>query len=784
MSITAYWKATTGFNVEDYPITLGKPVNQCSNAELIAHPMCGSISPYNNVGYSVAVEETIGGNGSKIGYVAGSAGFTYPINSYHSEEWTVGPNPSDDVRKQYRRTIFVACPTNVNLPARCITDQCNSGILIVENITAPNKLVQVFGNTPSSGSYQTFNVSMSVQCRHTCQRGQSVYSSAPNQVQYTDPDTQTTKSYYIYPVWYYEYNNVAYLFREEFHESFGGVYRQGEPDEHNYNYITCNSSYRASFSTTTPYVLAMGYNPNASSEAKALIDVVGRGAYADPIPEPAQFITTPLDFPTTNLAPDGAGVVVGLTMSNSTQAGYRVCTLNMQLWAGNEWYRAPVFCRAGTYFVNNGELLKPIIKNGIVIGYGETDAESEIDDYKDLTHPVPSTPSGGGGGGGGDDDDPSDDQLSGGIYGGASGMCNLYYMTSAEIKNLQDWFRGSTFSPGIQIPPNFDPSTQLIGLMAFTIELGGSITSDTITFRTSDNQAVNTGVSCQKAYGDDLKFDMGTINIPARMQERGVPFLDYSSQIEVYIPFCDVVQLDVQQVIGTTLKCEMWISPATGDVSAMLSSGTHPVAYTSGSCAQQLPISVGSYGAIAGARLAADNRKSQAVYQAAQNIVKDVTNAGAITSAVSNHTAVNGQGLVEFSKIPQVQSGTGLAVGAGIKAAGDIINTALNLTATNLDNKYALQVAKNSAPTHVSGSFGACTSWHFPNYCYVKITRPHFKKPDNYGHTEAVPVVATKKLSELSGLTTCVNPDVSGIGTATMQELETIKSYLMSGVIL
>ncbi len=382
------------------------------------------------------------------------------------------------------------------------------------------------------------------------------------------------------------------------------------------------------------------------------------------------------------------------------------------------------------------------------------------------------------------EDDPSDDQESGGIYLGAQGMCNLYYMTKDEIKNLQNWFRGSVFSPGIQIPANFDPSNQLIGLMAFPIELGGDVENTTITFRTADNQAVDTGVSCQGAWGDDLKFDMGTIDIPARMQERGVPFLDYSSQIEVYIPFCNVVQLDVQQVIGTTLKCEMWISPATGDVSAMLSSGTHPVAYTSGNCAQQLPISVSSYGAIAGAKLAAENKMTQAVFQAAQNVVKDITNAGAITSAVSNHTAVNGQGLVEFSRIPQVQSNTGLAVGAGIKAGGDIINTALNLTATNLDNRYALQVAKNSAPTHVSGSFGACTSWHFPNYCYVKITRPHFQKPDNYGHTEAVPVVATKQLSELTGLTTCVNPDVSGIGTATMQELETIKGYLMTGVIL
>ena len=436
----------------------------------------------------------------------------------------------------------------------------------------------------------------------------------------------------------------------------------------------------------------------------------------------------------------------------------------------------------GLLFKYGGVTYKPIIESGVIVGFSSNMfAPSEFDTMTNVTgnNISPTPPSGGG-----DDDDESDDQASGGIYGGAQGMCNLYYMTAGEIKDLQNWFRGSTFPPGIQIPADFDPSNQLIGLMAFPIELGGSVDSTTITFRTADNQAVDTGVSCQKAYGDDLKFDMGTIDIPARMQQRGVPFLDYSCQVEVYIPFCDVVQLDVQQVIGTTLKCEMWISPATGDVSAMLSSGTHPVAYTSGNCAQQLPISVSSYGAIAGAKLAAQNRNTQAVLQAAQNVVKDITNTSAIGAAVSNHTAVNGQGLVEFSRIPQVQSNTGLAVGAGIKAAGTMVNTALQLTAQNFDNRYALQVAKNSAPTHVSGSFGSCTSWHFPNYCYVKITRPHFQKPDNYGHTEAVPVVATKSLGSLTGLTTCINPDVSGIGTATMQELETIKSYLMSGVIL
>ena len=437
----------------------------------------------------------------------------------------------------------------------------------------------------------------------------------------------------------------------------------------------------------------------------------------------------------------------------------------------------------GCYFEYNNTVYKPITTDGIVTDYtADLSKNGEWDLINDVTgNTIPDTPGGGGGGG---DDDPSDDQASGGIYGGAQGMCNLYYMTAGEIKDLQNWFRGTVFSPGIQIPGNFDPSDQLIGLMAFPIELGGSVDNTTITFRTADNQSVDTGVSCQKAYGDDLKFDMGTIDIPARMAQRGVPFLDYSCQIEVYIPFCDVVQLDVQQVIGTTLTCEMWINPATGDVSAMLSSGTHPVAYTSGNCAQQLPISVSSYGAIAGAKLAAGNKTTQTIFSTAQNIIKDITNAGAIASAIGSRSAINSQGMVDFQQATKIQSNLGIAGAAGVKAAGTGINTALALTAQSFDNKYALQVAKNSAPTHVSGSFGACTSWHFPNYCYVKITRPHFKKPDNYGHTEAVPVIATKQLSSLSGLTTCVNPDVSGIGTATMQELETIKSYLMSGVIL
>lgn len=741
MGITAYWKTTTGFNVTDYPVTLGKPVNQCSNAELKAHPMCGSISPYNNVAYSVAVDDTVGGNGSRIGYLTGSPGFTYPIITGHSEEWTVGPNPSDDIRKQYRRTIFVACPTNVSMPARCITDQCNSGILIVENITDPNKLVQLFGNTPSSGSYVAFTTSISTACRHTCQRGQSAYSSAPNQLQYTDPDTQTTTNYYVYPVWYYEYDEVSYLFREEYHESFGGVYRAGEPDEHNYNYITCNSSYRASFSTTTPYVLAMGYNPNAADEARSLIDVVGRSAYADPVPDPAQFITTPLDFPTYNLAPDGAGVVVGLTMSNSTQSGYRVCTLNMQLWAGNEWYRAPAFCRAGTYFVNNGELLKPIIKDGIVIGYGSTDAESEIDGYTDLNHPVPSGP-GGGGGSVNDEDNKDPVNTAGAPF--AAGLCNYYAMTAGspllghisealgawDIANTSKDLYKNLISCKLIKPPAPIPTT---GSAPFTIY----------------------GVKPQYA-GADISLPVVSGNPdatfgPYQISRKFNDFRDYSpyTRVSIYLPYCGWCDLP-SHVVGRSVSVHYYTDIIAATCKAVVFCNNNIIAEAAGVIGLDIPFAADNVGA-----------KMQAV------------TAGMIAAL-----------------------GGGIQLGAGIGTmvstkSGNGAKSALAGASQYLSGYSQMAMAFNENTTEISGKNGDGCCLSGATNIIIKIVRP--KKgaytdapyvPPGYGHNVGFVSQKQVKVSSVSGLLIADNVDTSGISGATEAERAEIKRVLETGLII
>lgn len=80
------------------------------------------------------------------------------------------------------------------------------------------------------------------------------------------------------------------------------------------------------------------------------------------------------------------------------------------------------------------------------------------------------------------------------------------------------------------------------------------------------------------------------------MQERGVPFLDFETTLEIYVPFCGTAPLDVQTCVGKTLTCDLYVATATGDVSAVVAAGGHPVAYMSGNMAESLPISSSGYG--------------------------------------------------------------------------------------------------------------------------------------------------------------------------------------------
>lgn len=729
MSIIGYWKATTGFNVSDYPVTLGKPVSACTESDLEAHPMCGSVTPFANVAY---VDEVANFKSSAMAHLGGSAGFSDIPTDNHSETWTVPSRPSVDIRKIYRRTIFVASPSNVTLPQYSITENIDSRVLIVEDIKDPNKLVANFGSVPQ-GTYEGISWTVSVQLRHTCNRGQSMWNSAPNQVDYEDPDTHTHTYYNIYPVWLYVFNNETFLIRFEYLNNFGCRYKQNDASNC-YNAISASSNW-GSFYQTTPRALSMGFNPNPTSGDTTLLDLLGEGAYPNPIPNPAVFVTVPYEYRLndllkTNVNPDSDNMIYGFIMSNST-LGNSVYSgfLNIQLDAASEWRRLRSYCRVGVYFVHNGELMKPIIKDGIVIGTGTLSEESEIDEYTDLNHPVPS--SGGGGGGGGSDDDDMDNQGLG-ATGSSGGFTQFYVMSPADMLSfLTDFYT------------NAEPGETLINNLVCSYILGSAVSywgaTENIKI-TVHNSAQGTPFETQGTYkhvtGTNNNIPLGSFKVD-RMTNTFYDFAPYSSY-EIFIPCCGWVSLP-DTVAGRTIYVSLQIDIATcGAKGVVKFDDGATCAVCSGVLGSSIPLAAIESGLLRGANV-----------QSAS-----ATLGGALMAGAGFGSGNIGLGLSGVSRV--------------------------------VDAFTQCSISGNTNFTNQKGSSGDITQFAMGHKCYLKITHPVVDKvveTTGFGHSVGYLCNDVGKLSTFTGFTICSNPHITGI-VATDAEKEEIKQLLESGVIL
>lgn len=377
---------------------------------------------------------------------------------------------------------------------------------------------------------------------------------------------------------------------------------------------------------------------------------------------------------------------------------------------------------------------------------GESGIQASDNPNKDTSYDnIPDRPSSSD-----DKDDDSDDINFGGSYAGLGAFAKFYLCSGVEISSLNSWINGR--SP--DWPENFDPMTQIISISRFATDLSSaSFGSTTIKFHTAAGAEIDTKIPALHGNGDNIELDLGSVNIPLRMKERGIPFLDYESTIELYIPACGTFILDPQTVLGSTLSVKMWLSTSTGEcnsIAYVTRNGVKaPVAYGSGSLAVPMPVTSIGWGS----------------YLAA------VTNATIRYSFGTLNTIGS-----EFQWIANGFTGNQYGTASGMSGStGSFQNMA--------QAEQNLAHLKNSSFTSVSGSFGSTASWNYPFNAYVKITRRHFKKPSNYAHTRGIPLVETKTLRDCSGFTICVNTDVSSIN-ATIQEKNMIVDALNNGVIV
>ena len=428
------------------------------------------------------------------------------------------------------------------------------------------------------------------------------------------------------------------------------------------------------------------------------------------------------------------------------------------------------------YIITNVQDNEPVsyndVKNALNIAVNQINDDNDID-LNVPDYPVPPDPI------------ESDNQEDGGNYNHAE-FTKVYACTSAELNDLYQWMgggaAGSSGDSPVTVPNNFDPMNRIVGLIGYPMIIEAGVGDQTtFTFRNAANQTINTGWSTYKYANFDRAFNFGTVTIPNWEElENGAPFLDYSATVEIYIPFCGIVGLDPQAVMGCTLSCKMWIDFVTGDCSAVVytnyggEDAQHPVAFVSGNCGSAEVVSANAFGAYQGAKAQASHKMSQAIIGGFKDLA----------------TSVIGGATTGFTRGAANPSGAGGSAGMRAGAIGSVIggamNLGVNLTLQNMDNRYAVQVAKNALGTTISGSFGQQTSWYYMDTPYIKVTwpTPISKDVELYGKTFGVPVHRSGALNEFTGYTVCNNVDVSGIAGATASELAIIKQFLETGVFI
>lgn len=440
----------------------------------------------------------------------------------------------------------------------------------------------------------------------------------------------------------------------------------------------------------------------------------------------------------------------------------------------------------GLKFEYNGVIYKPIVSGGVVTGYtDDMTEESEWDEWENIGDhdipddptPVPPPP------GPGYEDDPWNGvSFSGVQVGGIGAFARCYYMTSTELQNLRSWMASTS------VPEGFDPMAQIIGLSQVPVALSGD-DSENIQFINSSavydpgvtSRVVDSGVSSQYSMGVPKRYSLGSVNITRRMQERGEPYLDYSCQVELYLPLVGVFSLDTQAIMGRTLSADAILDPVSGTLAAYAwvekDGQKLPVAYGSTTIGVDLPVTAQQYSVAKAALKQANAQLGTSLLSSALTMIASASASGKAASGGGRSGATVSSGIQPANNYNPYSQAASLA------ASQTMLSQTGNVFGSFMDWGRTIRQLSYGNNTAIAGSFcGSAAQWSYPFEAYVKIIRPRFEKPTNYNHSQGVPCVKSMTVGRCTGLIQCIGADVSGITRATDLERQAIQAALTNGV--
>lgn len=222
-----------------------------------------------------------------------------------------------------------------------------------------------------------------------------------------------------------------------------------------------------------------------------------------------------------------------------------------------------------------------------------------------------------------------------------------------------------------------------------------------------------------------VTIDCGTLNI----SEYWGSALDYSpyTRAEIYLPFCGVKDVSIEDVMRSTLHVKYNVDVLTGDCIAFVKCGQSVLYHFDGNCKMQIPLTS----------------------QSSDRIKNLGLGAGAIVSA-AGAVATGGSSL--------------LIEGAAISAASSVAGS-------------KVRIGRGSG---LAGSVGLLDDF----VPYIILHRPVQSLAKDYNKFKGYPSNITSSLGSLTGYTEVEHIHISNIPNATSAEMEEIKNLLKTGVLL
>lgn len=300
--------------------------------------------------------------------------------------------------------------------------------------------------------------------------------------------------------------------------------------------------------------------------------------------------------------------------------------------------------------------------------------------------------------------------------GSAEALYKIYNPTQAEINSFGAWLWSSNFVDQLLKVFN-NPMESIIGLhKIYASPIIGGRSNIKVGY-------LDSGVSSNFVSNQYTKIDCGTVNL----QEYFGNVFDYSpyTNVELYLPCIGFVQLDVSNVMRSSINIAYTVDVLTGACIAEVNvkrDGSGGVLYSySGNCASQYPLSSGSY-------------------------------MGIVSSVIG----------VAGSIVGTVASG------------GSLAPLALGATSGLLNAKTRVQHSGS-----LSGNSGVMGG----KIPYLIISRPQTNMAENYQHLQGIPSNTYVQLSACHGFVKVKNVNIQNIN-AESEELEEIKTLLLDGVII